>query len=359
MYDALDAQRGEVEAYVTEQRLDKNLGGTEQTIEKIENKEFQFESMRLEDGRTIEYQVQEIDPLSEHLPKQKSLKSVFLEAKKNNPDLGVQDLHMLFKKVIDTGKYDINNFVSDVKNKFNVDLSPKQTRELIQSAHYLKNLDRFPIARIYIVAEGKLDKDKTIDPIIEKEAPETDIYDKPIGGEKSGTKTHGPSRVNKNYDYKVDPEKKDTLHYDFEYLTTRVLERYWNQQEGQYKNRVRVKNVAPLSVDIFRFIPEGKTDAKGNRIKPLELAEYMSSKQFKKLAQDLNKQDAFIYAANGETGRIQIRQYPYSKFKKDANYLSGADINAINQKLIDLGIPVTKTRKKSNVASLIWRMIET
>ena len=132
--------------------------------------------MRLEDGRTIEYQVQEIDPLSEHLPKQKSLKSVFLEAKKNNPDLGVQDLHMLFKKVIDTGKYDINNFVSDVKNQFNVDLSPKQTRELIQSAHYLKNLDRFPIARIYIVAEGKLDKDKTIDPIIEKEDPESDIY---------------------------------------------------------------------------------------------------------------------------------------------------------------------------------------
>ena len=359
MYDALDAQRGEVEAYVTEQRLDKNLGGTERTIEKIENKEFQFESMRLEDGRTIEYQVQEIDPLSEHLPKQKSLKSVFLEAKKNNPDLGVQDLHMLFKKVIDTGKYDINNFVSDVKNQFNVDLSPKQTRELIQSAHYLKNLDRFPIARIYIVAEGKLDKDKTIDPIIEKEAPETDIYDKPIGGEKSGTKTHGPSRVNKNYDYKVDPDKKDTLHYDFEYLTTRVLERYWNQQEGQYKNRVRVKNVAPLSVDIFRFIPEGKTNPDGSRIKPLELAEYMSTKQFKKLAQDLNKQDAFIYAANGETGRIQIRQYPFSKFKKDANYLSGADINAINQKLIDLGIPVTKTRKKSNVASLIWRMIET
>ena len=44
--------------------------------------------------------------------------------------------------------------------------------------------------------------------------------------------------------------------------------------------------------------------------KQLELAEYMSTKQFKKLAQDLNKQDAFIYAANGETGRIQIRQYP-------------------------------------------------
>lgn len=352
MYDALDKQKAEIEESVIAYRTEKQIGDTEQVAKDIEKKKFRLDSITLEDGRTIEYQVQEVDPLSEHLPKQKSLKNIFIDVKRRNKDASVQDLHNMFKKTIDDVNYDINAFVKEVSGKYRITVSDKQKRELIQTAHYLKEIDRFPIARIYIVGEGALSKDKKMQPTLEKEAPETDSYDKPIGGSKAGNPTHGSSRVNKNNNFST--KEGDTLHYDYEYLTARILERYWDYASNSYKNRPRVKNVAPLSVDIFRYIPEGKTDSKGKRIRPLQLAEHMTDKQLNNMAKQLEKEGAFIYAANGETGRIQVRAYPWRTGTKLK------DIKALNNFLInELKIPVTKARYKSNIATLMWRMQET
>ena len=352
MYDALDKQKAEVEESIIANRTEKQIGDTEQVAKDIEQKKFRLDSITLEDGRTIEYQVQEVDPLSEHLPKQKSLKDIFIEVKRKNKSASVQDLHNMFKKTIDDANYDVNTFVRDVVKKYRININEQQQRDLIQSAHYLKNIDRFPISRVYIVGEKSLKQEKEMDPLLEKEAPETDIYDKPIGGDKAGNSTHGSSRVNKNNNFNA--KEGDTLHYDYDYLTTRILERIWDHQSNQYKNRPRVKNVSPLSVDIFRYIPEGKTDSKGKRIRPLELAEHMTNKQLTNMAKQLEKEGAFIYAANGETGRIQVRAYPWRTGTKLK------DIKALNNFLInELKIPVTKARYKSNIATLMWRMQET
>ena len=364
MYDSIEAQRNSIEESFKSNRTKRQLGDVEQITKDLDNKKFRLDSITLEDGRTIEYQVQEVDPLSEHLPKQKSLKSVFLSIRKKGQDVSVQDLHNMFKKTIDDVNYDVGQFVSKVESEYSVKISASQKRDLIQSAHYLKNIDRYPIARIYIVGENQsVKKDKGMEPILETEAPELDIYGKPIGGMKNKDAKYGTSRVNKNFMKRQDVDEPVTLHYDIDYLTVRILERYWdhtaNKGEGGYSKRARVKNVAPLSVDIFEYIPESTKDSKGKIIRPIELAERMTNKQFQQLAKKLNQDDAFIYAANGETGRIQIRQYPFSTKKNQANYLSGKDITAINNALINAGIPVTKARKKSNVATLIWRMRET
>ena len=72
MYDALDKQKAEIEESIIAYRTEKQIGDTEQVAKDIEKKKFRLDSITLEDGRTIEYQVQEVDPLSEHLPKNKN-----------------------------------------------------------------------------------------------------------------------------------------------------------------------------------------------------------------------------------------------------------------------------------------------
>jgi hypothetical protein len=366
MYDALDAQRKDNKVHITNKIVDQKID-TERVIDSIENKKFRFDSIDLGEARKIEYAVEEVDPLSEHIPKQKSLKSIYMRIKKENTyeDIGVQDIHNMFKKVIDDTNYDINKFVEEINRKLvKTSVTPKEKRALIQAAHSLKHIDRFPIARIYIVGEKQsVKKDRDMEPILEKEAPELDIYDKPIGGLKAGNDKHGSSRVNKMNNQDVD--KDGTIHYDIDYVTKRVVERYWDSVSESYKNdRVRLRNVSPLSIDVFQYIPEAefkKVKGKKNRvrIKPIEIAENVTKKQLDSLSKQLDKDHSFIYAANGETGRIQIRTYPWSQNKKDVNHIPIKELKQINQALIDAGIPVKKGKYKSNVATYLIRLQET
>ena len=362
MYDALDAQASQKKEDTINQSVDLQVGGADRVSKAMDKKEFTFDSIDLGEAKSIEYAVEEVDPLSEHIPKQRSLKNVFLRIKKTNPkakDSGVQDLHNMFKRTIDDVDYDVPKFIDQVQRNFNIKLSESEKRDLIQSAHVLKNMDRFPIARIYIVTEGSLKKQKKMMPILEKEAPELDIYNKPIGGLKSGDKkTYGSSRINKMN--QVSNPEEGTAHYDIDYVTMRILKRYWDTVEKKYKERPRVENVAPLSINIFEYIPEPGVTKKGTpapKIKPIDIAENVNKKQLDHLAKELDKQHSYIHAANGETGRIQIRAYPWiSNNKNHKRYMSLTDLKKINDSLINAGIKVTKKRYKSNVATYIWRI---
>ena len=286
----------------------------------VSKKEFQFYSIDLDETRTLEYAVQDVDPISEHLPKQKSLKDIFVRIKKNNSQASVQDVHNLFRKTLDDNNYDVEKFVKDVSSKFRIKISEEEKRSLIQSAHTLKHIDRFPITRIYLVGTYGKDgvKEADMDPIIEPESPELDPYGKPIGGRKSGTPEYGPSRLNKIYG-----RPDETVHYDIDYLTTRILQRYWDYEKNEYKHRLRVGNIAPMTVDIFKFIkpqelidPDTGKFKKGKRVaSPVDQARYLNKKHLKSLQKSLNKEGAYIHAVNGETGRLQIRAYPWSTKK--------------------------------------------
>jgi len=322
---------------------------------KIEEKEFEFTSIELD--KEVKHVEQDVSYGSEYLPKQRTLKNIFIDIKrsksKNSKDLGPQELHQIFKKLaIDSSldsKDPLGKFVNEIESRFKIKITDEQRMDLQQAVHKYKHLDKFKIARIYLVPEkgkGRLKKKKTLEPIFESEAPEVDIYNKPIGGKKSGTKSDQGSRLNKIY-----ANDNKELHLDIDYLTTVVKSRYYNATTGAYQPTARIKNVSPLSIDIFSF-PKGKED-------PINAVRHMSTKQLKQLREGLESDGLYIHAAISDTGRIQVREMPWSNKKNETNYISDKELKTLDRtirKELDGGTEAKKY--KSNVAFVIWRMKE-
>lgn len=339
--------------YEASEKVDKSHEDTfnlEEVEKKVEEKEFEFSSIELD--KEVKHVEQDTSAGTEYIPKQRTLKNIFMDIKntgtKEAKDLDPQTLHQMFKKLAIDTSFTPDSFVKEVESKFKIKVNEEQKMDLIQAIHKYKHLDKFKISRIYLVpekGEGRLKRKKTEEPVFEEEAPEVDVYNKPIGGKKSGTKSDQGSRLNKIY---ANDDK--SLHLDIDYLTTVVSQRYYDAAEGKYKPGSKISNVSPLSIDIFAF-PRGKKD-------PISAVRHMSKKQLLQFREGLESDGLYIHAAVSDTGRLQVREVPWSNKKNETNYISDTNLKLID-KTIRKELGGTEAKKyKSNVGFVVWRMKE-
>ena len=339
------------EAAEKAERKHEDTFNIDEVERRVEEKEFEFSSMEMD--KEVKHIEQDTSIASEYLPKQRTLKNIFVDIKKvgdkTSKDLDPQELHQMFKKLAIDTNFTPDNFIKEVEGKFKIKVSEEQKMDLVQAIHKYKHLDKFKISRIYLVPEegkGRLKRRKTEEPVFEEEAPEVDIYNKPIGGKKSGTKSDQGSRLNKIY-----AKDDKQLHLDIDYLTTVVSQRYYDAVEGKYKPGAKIKNVSPLSIDIFAFSKDTKD--------PISAVRNMSKKQLDQLRNNLEeKEGLYIHAAVSDTGRLQVRQFPWSSRKNETNYISDKELKKIDRTIRkELGGTDAK-KYKSNVGFVIWRMKE-
>ena len=89
------------------------------------------------------------------------------------------------------------------------------------------------------------------------------------------------------------------------------------------------------------------------------LVRNMSKKQLDQLRNNLEeKEGLYIHAAVSDTGRLQVRQFPWSSRKNETNYISDKELKKIDRTIRkELGGTDAK-KYKSNVGFVIWRMKE-
>ena len=343
--------------YEAAERTEKtyeDLYNKDQVEQEVAKKEFEFSSIEMD--KEVRYIEQDTSLASEYLPKQRSLKSIFIDIKrKGTPkakNLDVQELHQLFKKKAIDNNFVPDLFIKKIEKDYGIKVTPEQTRDLQQAIHKYKHLDKFKISRIYLVpevSENRLKERKNTEPVFEKEAPEVDIYNKPIGGKKSGTKEDQGSRLNKIY-----ANKNEQVHLDIDYLTTVISSRYFDATAGEYKPGSEISNVSPLGIDIFAFPSKKSKD-------PVNAVRFMTDKQLEQIQEGLSKDGLYIHAAVSDTGRLQVRAYPWSTKKNTTNYLNDKDLKKIDRTIrkgVEEKIPTDPKKYKENVAFVIWRMKE-
>ena len=297
-------------------------------IEKDVPKTIKLSTIDLGELGDIEVHRSNNQPMSEDIPRYEALRDIARRGK-----IPVQRIHVEFQRVLDEVNYDVDKFIQKITTKKggiakrDIRLKKKEKRELRQVAESLKHLARTQNQTIYLVGN-----DFQIDT-----TPLLDFYDRPMGGRSS------KDRIDKMFAV-VGKRLRDPI----DYLTTKIKSRVYDPKSNKFIYPELIKNIAPLDVDLF--------STESSLIK----ARHLSKENLQKVIKDLNdNQDMFVYGAISDTGKLDVRSYPWSKNEKDSNYLSDLELRHVSEQLMKQDIKLgRKENYKNQIATYVWRLRE-